>query len=142
MRSAKTTFAHSRKRLTNGGSKHLVNREMGYVALNLLFMGGAPILIIIAATNRLTAGTYTCRMLSGLRRRTDLSLGAMKSASRSLFEILAPAIEDSFKKLNLRLMVKSPVMFATIAGASLTTIGIVTARLALRGFVAQLALWL
>ncbi|HEY2712345.1 MAG TPA: potassium-transporting ATPase subunit KdpB [Chthoniobacterales bacterium] len=68
----------------------------------------------------------------------------MKTKSRSLFdwEIVAPAIGDSFKKLDPRLMVKNPVMFVTMVGAALTTIGIFTAEPSLRGFVAQLAIWL
>ena len=39
-------------------------------------------------------------------------------------------------------MVKNPVMFVTMVGAALTTVGIFTAESALRGFVAQLAIWL
>jgi len=49
---------------------------------------------------------------------------------------------DAFKKLNPRLMVKNPVMFVTMVGAALTTVGIFTAASDLRGFVAQLAIWL
>ena len=62
----------------------------------------------------------------------------------SLFDskIAGPAIADSFLKLDPRLMVKNPVMFVTMVGAALTTIGIFTATASLRGFVAQLALWL
>ncbi len=48
---------------------------------------------------------------------------------------------DAFKKLDPRLMIKNPVMFVTLVGAVLTTVGIVTAH-ADRGFIAQLALWL
>jgi potassium-transporting ATPase ATP-binding subunit len=68
----------------------------------------------------------------------------MKAQRRSLFDwnIVRPAIGDSFKKLNPRLMVKNPVMFVTMVGAALTTIGIFTAEPTLRGFVAQLAIWL
>src|SRR6201997_2909981 len=68
----------------------------------------------------------------------------MKAQSRSLFDwnIVGPAIGDAFKKLNPRLMVKNPVMFVTMVGAALTTVGIFTATSALRGFVAQLAVWL
>jgi K+-transporting ATPase ATPase B chain len=68
----------------------------------------------------------------------------MKAPSRSLFDwkIVRPAIGDAFKKLNPRLMVKNPVMFVTMVGATLTTVGIFTAESALRGFVAQLAVWL
>jgi potassium-transporting ATPase ATP-binding subunit len=68
----------------------------------------------------------------------------MKQKGRSLFDwnIVRPAIGDSFKKLNPRLIVKNPVMFVTMVGAALTTVGILTAESALRGFVAQLAIWL
>jgi len=56
--------------------------------------------------------------------------------------IAGPALVDSFRKLNPRLMIKNPVMFVTMVGAALTTAGIFTAPAALRGFVVQLALWL
>ena len=67
----------------------------------------------------------------------------MTQKSPSLFDwnIVGPAIADSFKKLNPRLMIKNPVMFVTMVGAALTTVGIFTAK-DLRGFVAQLAIWL
>src|SRR5215831_3629013 len=65
-----------------------------------------------------------------------------KPASLFDWNIVAPAIGDAFKKLNPRLMVKNPVMFVTMVGAALTTAGIFTAQPELRGFVAQLALWL
>ncbi len=62
----------------------------------------------------------------------------------SLFDwkIAGPAIGESFRKLDPRLMVKNPVMFVTQVGAALTTVGIFTAESSLRGFVAQLAIWL
>src|SRR3984893_13037953 len=68
----------------------------------------------------------------------------MKANARSLFDwnIVGPAVGDAFKKLNPRLMIKNPVMFVTMVGAALTTVGIFTAEPALRGFVAQLAIWL
>ena len=68
----------------------------------------------------------------------------MKQKAPSLFDwnIAGPAIVDAFKKLNPRLMIKNPVMFVTMVGAALTTVGIFTAEPALRGFVAQLAIWL
>jgi len=68
----------------------------------------------------------------------------MKPKARPLFdwEIVRPAIADAFKKLNPRLMVKNPVMFVTMVGAALTTVGIFTAEASLRNFVAQLAIWL
>src|SRR5215468_8140933 len=68
----------------------------------------------------------------------------MTQKPASLFEwnIVGPATWDAFKKLNPRLMVKNPVMFVTMVGAALTTVGIFTAEPSLRGFVAQLAIWL
>src|ERR1700739_4890757 len=68
----------------------------------------------------------------------------MNPKARSLFDwkIVRPAIGDAFRKLNPRLMVKNPVMFVTMVGAALTTVGIFTAEPALRGFVTQLAAWL
>src|SRR5438128_6417569 len=68
----------------------------------------------------------------------------MKQKTTSLFDwnIAGPAIVDAFKKVNPRLMITNPVMFVTMVGAALTTVGIFTAEPALRGFVAQLAIWL
>src|SRR5438093_6726522 len=68
----------------------------------------------------------------------------MKQKTTSLFDwnIAGPAIVDAFKKVNPRLMIKNPVMFVTMVGAALTTIGIFTAEPAERGFIAQLAIWL
>jgi K+-transporting ATPase ATPase B chain len=62
----------------------------------------------------------------------------------SLFDrqIAGPAVLDAFRKLDPRLMIRNPVMFVTMAGAALTTVGIFTAPPGLRGFVGQLALWL
>ncbi len=65
-----------------------------------------------------------------------------KSASLFDWKIVGPAIGDSFKKLNPRLMIKNPVMFVTMVGAALTTAGIFTTEKSLRGFVVQLAIWL
>ena len=67
----------------------------------------------------------------------------MTQKPTSLFDwnIVGPAIGDSFKKLNPRLMIKNPVMFVTQVGAALTTVGIFTAP-AERGFITQLAIWL
>jgi K+-transporting ATPase ATPase B chain len=68
----------------------------------------------------------------------------MTPKSSSLFDwsIVRPAIGDSFRKLHPRLMVKNPVMFVTMVGAALTTVGIGYAAPAERGFIAQLAVWL
>ena len=64
-----------------------------------------------------------------------------KPASLFDWNIVGPAIGDSFKKLDPRLMIKNPVMFVTMVGAALTTVGIFTTS-ADRGFIAQLAVWL
>ena len=68
----------------------------------------------------------------------------MTHKAPSLFDwsIVGPAIGDSFRKLDPRLMAKNPVMFVTMVGAVLTTVGIFTCAPAERGFIAQLALWL
>ncbi len=68
----------------------------------------------------------------------------MTPKSPSLFDwnIVGPAIGDSFRKLDPRWMVKNPVMFVTMVGAALTTVGIGFAARAERGFIAQLAIWL
>src|SRR5260370_18727287 len=65
-----------------------------------------------------------------------------KAPSLSDWNIAGPGIVDAFKKLNPRLMIKNAVMSVTMVGAALTTVGIFTAEPALRGFVAQLAIWL
>jgi K+-transporting ATPase ATPase B chain len=67
----------------------------------------------------------------------------MTHKAPSLFDwkIAGPAVGDAFKKLDPRLMVKNPVMFVTMVGAALTTVGIFTAHTD-RGFIAQLAVWL
>src|SRR5690348_5255388 len=65
-----------------------------------------------------------------------------KSPSLLDWNIVGPALVDSFKKLDPRAMVKNPVMFVTMIGAALTTAGILTSPIALRSFVSQLALWL
>jgi K+-transporting ATPase ATPase B chain len=65
-----------------------------------------------------------------------------KPASLFDWNIVRPAMGDSFKKLNPRWMIKNPVMFVTMVGAALTTVGIFTTETSLRGFVAQLAIWL
>jgi K+-transporting ATPase ATPase B chain len=68
----------------------------------------------------------------------------MTHKAPSLFDwnIVGPAIGDSFRKLDPRLMVKNPVMFVTLVGAVLTTVGIFTCAPGERGFIAQLAVWL
>ena len=67
----------------------------------------------------------------------------MTQKSPSLFDwkIAGPAVGDAFKKLDPRLMIKNPVMFVTLVGAVLTTVGIFTAKTD-RGFITQLAIWL
>jgi len=58
------------------------------------------------------------------------------------WNIVGPALGDSFKKLDPRLMIKNPVMFVTQVGAVLTTVGIFTAPAGERSFILQLAIWL
>ena len=67
----------------------------------------------------------------------------MSHANPTLLDktILVPAIGESFRKLDPRLMVKNPVMFVTQIGAVLTTLAIFTSGVD-RGFVIQLAVWL
>ena len=67
----------------------------------------------------------------------------MTHKAPSLFDwnIAGPAVVDSFRKLDPRLMIKNPVMFVTLVGAAVTTADIFTAT-ADRGFIAQIALWL
>src|SRR5215471_6330072 len=67
----------------------------------------------------------------------------MTHKAPSLFDrnILIPALPASVKKLDPRLMVKNPVMFVTMVGAALTTVGIFTSPTD-RGFILQLAIWL
>src|SRR5262245_7824440 len=68
----------------------------------------------------------------------------MSPAPTSLFDwkIVGPSIADAFKKLDPRLMIRNPVMLVTLVGGALTTVGIFTAQTELRGFIAQLAVWL
>ncbi len=68
----------------------------------------------------------------------------MTRKAPSLFdwEIVGPAVVDSFRKLDPRLMIKNPVMFVTLVGAALTTVGIFVAKTGERKFIFQLAVWL
>lgn len=67
----------------------------------------------------------------------------MSQKPPSLFDwnIARPAIGDALRKLDPCLMVRNPVMFVTMVGAILTTIGIFTAP-GERAFILQLAVWL
>jgi K+-transporting ATPase ATPase B chain len=67
----------------------------------------------------------------------------MTSKPTSLLDwkIVGPAIGESFVKLDPRLMIRNPVMFVTMVGAALTTVGVFTSA-GERGFVTQLAVWL
>ena len=67
----------------------------------------------------------------------------MSHQAPSLFDwkIVSPAIGESFKKLDPRLMVKNPVMLVTEIGAVLTTVAIVTSPTD-HLFITQLAIWL
>jgi K+-transporting ATPase ATPase B chain len=68
----------------------------------------------------------------------------MTAKPPSLFDwnIVGPACLNAFKKLHPRVMVKNPVMFVTMVGAALTTIGIFNSTSSGRGFICQLAVWL
>jgi K+-transporting ATPase ATPase B chain len=67
----------------------------------------------------------------------------MTHKAPSLFDrnIAGPAVVDSFKKLDPRLMIKNPVMFVTMVGAAVATASIFTATANL-GFIVQIAIWL
>src|SRR5664280_678514 len=71
---------------------------------------------------------------------------AAKIKARSLFDktILIPAIGDSFRKLDPRLMVRNPVMFVAMIGALVTTAKLFYTPLqgGSFGFFLQIALWL
>ena len=71
---------------------------------------------------------------------------AAKIKARSLFDktILIPAIWDSFRKLDPRLMVRNPVMFVAMVGALVTTAKLFYTPLhgGSLGFFLQIALWL
>jgi K+-transporting ATPase ATPase B chain len=66
---------------------------------------------------------------------------SQKPASLVDWKIVGPAVGDAFRKLHPRSMLKNPVMFVTMVGAVLTTVGIITAP-GERAFVAHLAIWL
>jgi K+-transporting ATPase ATPase B chain len=68
-------------------------------------------------------------------------MATQKAPSLFQWSLVGPAIGNSFKKLNPRLMLKNPVMFVTMVGAILTTMGISTSPTD-RAFVTQLAVWL
>ncbi|HEY5040463.1 MAG TPA: potassium-transporting ATPase subunit KdpB [Verrucomicrobiae bacterium] len=57
-------------------------------------------------------------------------------------KILAPALGDTFRKLDPRLMVKNPVMFVTFVGAAISTVEIFRSPRDEVGFVLQIAIWL
>src|SRR5471030_52231 len=61
----------------------------------------------------------------------------------SIFDakILAPALGDTFRKLDPRLMVKNPVMFVTLVGAAISTVEIFRSPVQTL-FVTQIAIWL
>jgi len=66
---------------------------------------------------------------------------ATKSVSLFNADILVPALGETFKKLNPRLMVKNPVMFVTLVGAAISTVEIFRSP-GQTGFVLQIAIWL
>jgi len=67
----------------------------------------------------------------------------MSTKSVSLFEpkILVPALGETFRKLDPRLMVKNPVMFVTLVGAAISTVEIFRSP-GQTLFVTQIAIWL
>jgi K+-transporting ATPase ATPase B chain len=67
----------------------------------------------------------------------------MSTKSVSLFEpkILVPALGETFRKLDPRLMVKNPVMFVTMVGAVISTVEIFRSP-GQTLFVTQIAIWL
>jgi K+-transporting ATPase ATPase B chain len=67
----------------------------------------------------------------------------MSTKSVSLFElkILVPALGETFRKLDPRLMVKNPVMFVTMVGAIISTVEIFRSP-GQTLFVTQIAIWL
>ncbi len=68
-------------------------------------------------------------------------MSTQKPASLFSRHLMVPAIGNAFKKLNPAVMVRNPVMFVTMIGAILTSVGVFTASQD-RVFVGQLALWL
>jgi potassium-transporting ATPase ATP-binding subunit len=69
----------------------------------------------------------------------------MAAKTHSIFDpaIIAPAIGESFKKLNPLAMLKNPVMFVTEVGAVITTVLMFTgSQGAPFGFLLQITLWL
>jgi len=87
--------------------------------------------------NRKDEGLTWTRVLKGARK--------VAARTHSLFdhEIIAPAMVESFKKLNPRWMVKNPVMFVTEVGALITTAGLFfRAGNEPFVFVLQIAIWL
>ncbi len=68
----------------------------------------------------------------------------MTHKSVSIFDgkILAPALSDTFRKLDPRLMVKNPVMFVTLVGATISTVEIFRSPADQVLFVVQIATWL
>ena len=68
----------------------------------------------------------------------------MTHKSVSIFDgkILAPALGDTFRKLDPRLMVKNPVMFVTLVGAAISTVEIFRSPADQVLFVVQIAIWL
>jgi len=73
--------------------------------------------LLIGALNFLPA--LTLGRSSTLLNRSRKAVLIMTQKPPSLFDwnIVGPAIGDSFKKLNPRLMIKNPVMFVTQVGA-------------------------
>jgi K+-transporting ATPase ATPase B chain len=70
-----------------------------------------------------------------------VSSGAHQPPSLFEWSIVGPAILGAFRKLDPRLMLKNPVMFVTMVGAVLSTVGVFTANED-RGLIVQIAVWL
>jgi K+-transporting ATPase ATPase B chain len=57
-------------------------------------------------------------------------------------ELVGKAVFDSFVKLNPKTQARNPVMFVTLVGAAMVTIGIIQNLPRFSGFVLQIAMWL
>lgn len=68
----------------------------------------------------------------------------IKEKSNSFFnyDILVPAIKDSFLKLHPRVQAKNPVMFVTMIGAALTTLIFIFGNGNSKNFELQISIWL
>lgn len=65
-----------------------------------------------------------------------------KSNSFLSYDILVPAIKESFLKLNPKVQAKNPVMFVTLIGAALTTVILIFGNGHSKNFELQISIWL